>query len=356
MSFAGSSCCCSSAQHARRIGASVSRSAGIAPSSRHTFSSASSASAATSSSSRQRSASSPSDEAGSSKSSTSSRGARRQQYDPLAAWQPNRNHPMLPVQPEPMNWDGALSANLYCAPQLAQPPRVPLDVLAPFDPASADSLPPDAATAASQPGPLIVGAKHTLKHAVRANQLHLGSGARMVPIQTRRIEDGIAAAAARVPTVGFQAEKHERLTNYQGFSRVAEIRASGAPRPQAEAAVMGHLIAENSAGDYSDHVAQGPMLARLLRNTTPGKAIKKHSDAKVVGNAHEAVRIADQALALNPSMDQAAKQFILHAVRDRVDPPAPPVSAAPAAAQAAAPTSTAASAKDKKAKQQKKGK
>ncbi|CAD6893371.1 unnamed protein product [Tilletia controversa] len=241
--------------------------------------------------------------------------------NPLAGWTPSQARPMLPLQPRPINWSHALAAPLYNTPAPATTPRVPINILAPFDHSNPSSLAPTAAEAASTPSPLLVAPKHTLRHAVRSIELHLGSPPAYFKNPKR-------AAQATPNSVGYQAHT-TKLTHYPGFTREDEIRKEAvavggekkADRRKTEQAVRAHYKREVVDGDYSDHVARGPLLARLLRATSSSSASEE---------VHEAVQVADQALALNPSLGQVAKQFVLHAIQERVDPPAPPVAAAPA--------------------------
>ncbi|KAE8223849.1 hypothetical protein CF319_g3173 [Tilletia indica] len=334
MSVAGSSCVCS-ARQARRAAASLSRSA-ASTSQRHHFSSS-----AESNNTRSTGASSSSSSSSSSTRSFTAEEARARleakhreegKKNPLAAWTPSTNRPMLPLQPRPVNWSHALAAPLYSTPAPASTPRVPLDILTAFDTSSSDAVPPSAAEAASKPSPLIVGPKHTLRHAVRSIELHLGSGPSYSGGRSQSTPNA----------VGYQSNK-TKVTNYQGFTRDAEIREGEEDRSKAEAAVRMHHLREQYGGDYKDHVAHGPLLARLLRNTSDDK--KAGED--VLSNVHEAVQVADQALALNPSLGQAAKQFVLHAIQERVDQPQV---AAPAPDAAATPSSAADQGSAKKGK------
>ncbi|KAK0551703.1 hypothetical protein OC846_003195 [Tilletia horrida] len=241
---------------------------------------------------------------------------------------------MLPIQPRPMNWNHALSTSLYRAPVLAGTPRVPIDILVPFDPTTDPSTKPDSAADSSHPGPLIVGAKHTLKHAVRSIQFNMG---------------GTDPKYADTPSVGYQAHK-TKLTNYKGFTREADIHANSASWFEASDKLKAHQNGEARAGDYKDYVAKGPLLGRLLRGTesesgSPQERLKRASNSKqdedqeAVNSAHPALEIADQALSQNAELGQVARQFVLHAIRDRVEPPAAPApasdtkSAAPAASK-----------------------
>jgi len=235
-----------------------------------------------------------------------------------------------------------MSQPLYKTPALATTPRVPLSILAPFDPASSSSVAPDATTTSTKPVPFIVGAKYTLRYAKRSIDLHLGSGKRGRPHEkSPSYRNPERLANVRSNMVGYQPHK-VKLTRYDGFSRPAEVaREAGSSPKDLQNAMAEHAWREEVEGNYSDHVARGPMLARLLRGTASKAdqaALKKQSDDQVVSDAHAALQVADQALALNPSLTQAAKQFVLHAIRDRVDPTATtpsPETTSPAAKPAA---------------------